>query len=172
MCIVFHDVHQQVCLTQRKTAVNTKTPRNYHHYSSTAFLCLNQPKAQTFRFRCVVFSLCFVVRFGRLCLSNTHTSCCSRAHEALYQSSQSSADSPANSLMHNFNSAAKHWAKTNIQEHKMWTNDLLKFTVTKEKARRRLSVSDEGLLFAVVRQTRAHLEQMAHLQIVNTANSD
>lgn len=66
--------------------------------------------------------------------------------------------------MHNFNSAAKHWAKTNIQEHKMWTNDLLKFTG--EKARRRLSVSDEGSLFAVVRQTRAQLEQIVHLIIL------
>lgn len=74
--------------------------------------------------------------------------------------------------MHNFNSAAEHWAKTNIREHKMWTNDLLKFTVMKEKARRRLSVSDEGLLFAVVRQTRARLEQIVHLLILNTANSD
>lgn len=74
--------------------------------------------------------------------------------------------------MHNFNGVAKHWAKTNIQEHKMWTNDLLKFTVMKEKARRRLSVSDEGLLFAVVQQGRAHLEQMVHLLISNTANSD
>lgn len=74
--------------------------------------------------------------------------------------------------MHNFFGAAKHGSKTNIQEHKMWTNDLLRFTATKEKARRRLSVSDEGLLFAVVRQTRAHLEQMVHLLILNTANSD
>lgn len=88
---------QEVSGLQKKPPTS-KTPRNYHHYSSTAFLSLNQPGAQTFIFCCVVFSLCFVVRFGRLCLSNTHTSCCSRAHEALYQSSQSSADSPANSL--------------------------------------------------------------------------
>lgn len=87
---------REVCLTKKNPPVNTKTPRNYHYYSCT---CIPLPQsAQSANLYILLCSLCFVVRFGRLCLSNTHTSCCSRAHEALYQSSQSSADSPANSL--------------------------------------------------------------------------